>query len=191
LALVALAMLRKLTALAALGLLTAAAAPAAKAPTPKAPAAKAPAAKAAPAPAFDARDPAGLIAVLTGAGANARLGQRVEDMVPVTVTSTAANFSALFAGCNAQGKACQAVVYEFGPVTATPSLQQLNGFNQSSAMCRAFQDKAGRAYVRYSHLLVADVTRDQLITQMVAWQSCIADFAAFAKDPVGYLASAP
>jgi hypothetical protein len=195
-------MFHKVLALAAVALLTTAAAPAAKAPPPKTPAAKAPAAKAAapkapaqkaatPAGAFDARDPATLVTVLSAAGAKAQVGRKVEDTVAVTVTSAAANFQVLFVGCNAQGRACQAAVYDFGPIVATPSLPQLNGFNQSSAMCRAYQDKAGKAHLLFSSLVFPATTRDQVLTQLAAWQGCLGDFGAFSKDPISYLASAP
>lgn len=185
-------MLRKVLALSALAALACApaAAQAPKAPAAKAPAAKAPAAKAASA-AFDARDPAALIAILNGAGAKALAGQRVEDTVPVTVTSAAANFTVQFVGCNPQGKACQATLYDYGPVQASPTLAQINGFNQSSALCRAYQDRGGKPHVIYSALVFPNMTRDQVVTQIAAWQGCLGDFSAFAKDPVSYLASAP
>jgi len=188
-------MLRRTLVIAA-ALLTCAAAPpppkapAAKAPTAKAPAPKAPAPKAAVTAAFDPRDPTSLAGVLESAGAKAQVAQRVEDTVLVSVTSTAANFTVQFLGCNAQGKACQAALYDSGPVPGTPTLAQINSFNQSSAMCRGFQDRGGRAHVVYS-TLVAGSSRDQTRTQLAAWQGCIADFRAFVKDPPGYLAAAP
>ena len=184
-------MLRKLTALAALGLLTAAAAPAAKAPAVKAPALKAaPAPKAAAAAAHEAGNPASLVAVLNSAGAKAQLGQKAADTVQVAVTSTAANFTVLFVGCNAQGRGCQAAVYD-APMPGRATLQQLNGFNQSSAMCRAYQDRTGQPHVVYSVLTFASTTREQTIAQLGGWQGCLGDFGRFLKDPAGYLAEAP
>lgn len=189
-------MLRKALALLVVAVMTAAAAPAAKAPAPKGRAATAKAAPAKPAIApamagFDARDPASLVAALNAAGAKAQLGPRAEDTVLVAVTSAAADFSVQFVGCDRQGRACQAALYDSGPMAGTPNLSQLNGFNQSSALCRGFQDKLGKPHVVYSNLVFAGATRDQLRTQLAAWQGCIGDFRTFAKDPVGYLASAP
>jgi hypothetical protein len=186
--------MRRLVLIAA-ALLAMGAAPAAKSPAKK-PAAKPAAAKpAAPKPAaepgFDARDPQTLIAVLTAAGAKASAGPKVEDAVLLSVTSAAANFSVQFVGCNAQGRACQAALYDSGPAPYGPSLAQINGFNQSSAMCRAYQDKAGKPHVVYSTLMFPNMTRDQVMTQLAAWQGCLGSFAAFGKDPVAYLAEAP
>lgn len=167
-------MFRKAAALAAFALLAGAAAPAPKA-----------------AAAFDARDPASLVALLGDAGAKAKVDRKVEDTVLVGVTSTAADFSVQFVGCNPQGRGCQAALYDSGPLQATPTLAQINGFNQSSALCRAWQDKGGKPHVVYSTLMFADATRDQVVTQLAAWQGCLSAFAAFAKDPVTYLAEAP
>ena len=183
-------MLRKALALFAVATLTCAAAPAAKAPPAKTPAAKVPATKAAPAPAFNAGDPASLVTVLNAAGATAQLGARAQDTVSVTVTSTAANFTVLFVGCNAQGRACQAAVYD-SPMAGTPTLVQINRFNQSSAMCRGYQDPAGRAHVVYSVHTFAALTREHVLAQLGGWQGCLGDFATFLKDPVSYLAEAP
>jgi hypothetical protein len=182
-------MLRHALLLAAAGLLVAAA-PAAKPvaakPAPPKPAAVKPAAPTG----FDARDPNGLVSILTAAGAKAQVGKPQEDGVLVAVTSVAANFSVQFVGCDAHGRACKALVFD-DPETGAPNLQQLNSFNQTSALCRGYQDRSGKPHVIYSALLFADTTRAQAVQQLGAWQGCIADFRQFAKDPVAYLASAP
>ena len=165
------------------------AAPAAKPAPPKAAAAKPPARAAAPA-GFDARDPTGLVALLTAAGAKAQVGKPQDDGVLVTVTSVAANFSVQFVGCDAHGRACKAAVFD-DPETGAPSLPQLNAFNQSSALCRGYQDRSGKPHVLYSALLFPDATRAQAVQQLGAWQGCIGEFRQFAKDPVSYLAVAP
>ncbi|HEY8574196.1 hypothetical protein [Phenylobacterium sp.] len=187
-------MLRQAAALLVLALLTAAAAPAAKAPTPKAAAAKAAPPAKAPAPkpaaAFEPGDPSSLVGLLNAAGARAQLGQRAQDTVQVAATSPAANFSVLFVGCSAQGRDCQAAVYD-SPLPGSANLQQINGFNQSSAMCRGYQDRAGRPHVVYSVLTFASTTREQTLAQLGGWQGCLADFARFLKDPTSYLAEAP
>jgi hypothetical protein len=166
------------------------------APAPAAPVAAAPAqAQAAPAakPAapFDPRDPASLAALLATVGAKATVSRREDDAVLVAVTSTAANFSAQYAGCNAQGRACKAVLFDNMVDQAGPTFAQLNAFNQTSAMCRGYEDKASKPHVIYSTLLFDDDSRDRMKTQVAAWTGCIAEFRNFLKDPNGYLASAP
>jgi hypothetical protein len=177
-------MLRQILTLTAAGLLAASAAAAA-------PAAKARKPAAAPAAAVDARDPDALIALLASLGAKAAVARRDGDAVFLTVTSPSENFSAQFAGCNAQGKRCQAVLFDQLGAGGSPSLAQLNAFNQTSAMCRLYQDKAGRAHVEYSTLLLPSDGRAGMLMQLNAWRGCLGDFAAFLKDPVGFLANAP
>ncbi|MDB5476946.1 MAG: hypothetical protein JWP49_2457 [Phenylobacterium sp.] len=138
----------------------------------------------------DTRDPATLIAVFDAAGATAQTAHKEADSVLVAVSSRFASFSVQYAGCDPAGKGCKAALLDSQAV-GTPTLAQLNSFNQASAMCRGYVDRNGKAHVLMSLLLFGDDTREHLVTQLAAWQGCIADFSAFAKDPVAYLASAP
>ena len=180
--------------------LTAGAAPAKK-PAAKPPAAAAAAAAPAAQPAapkpvspiadFDARNPLSVIAILNASGGKATLVKKEEDTVLITFASMAANFSAQFAGCDAQGRACKAVQFDSVVEQPGPSFAQMNAFNQTSALCRGYEDKAGKPHVLFSTLLFADDPYDHFRTEMQAWTACIADFRNFLKDPNGYLASAP
>ena len=165
--------------------------PAAKAPAPAAQPAKPAAAKPPAQPAFDARDPMGLIALLSTAGAKANVSSKEGDTVLISVTSNAANFSAQFVGCDAQGRACKAVLFDNQTDQAGPTFAQMNAFNQTSAMCRGYEDKTGKPHVLYSTLVFAEDGRDRMRTQVEAWTGCIGEFRNFLKDPNGYLASAP
>jgi len=168
-----------------------AAAPAPKAPPAKTPAAKAPPAKAAPpATPFDATNPQSLMDLLGSAGANVQTSRKEEDAVFVAVTSTAAAFSLQFAGCNPQGRACRAVLLD-GPMAKSPATTaQINAFNQTSVMCRLYQDRTGVPHVLYSAILFRSMTRDDAATHLLAWQGCLADGRDFLRDPVAYLANA-
>lgn len=168
---------------------------AAKAPAPKAapaktPPAKAPAAKAAPAGPFDATNPQGIMDILGAAGAKVQTGRKEEDAVFVTVTSPAANFSMQFAGCNPQGRACRAVLMDSAMSKSTATVSQINAFNQTSVMCRIYQDKGGAPHVLYSAILFRTMTRDDAGAHLLAWQGCLADGTDFLRDPVAYLSSA-
>ena len=139
---------------------------------------------------FDTGDPANLVSLLSGAGAKAQIAKRDSDAVLVSVTSPAANFSAQFAQCDAVGKGCKAVLFDTQS-QGSPSMAQLNGYNQASALCRGYMDKAGKAHVTMSLLLYPDDTRAHAVTALAAWQGCIGDFTNFSKNPVAYLAAAP
>jgi hypothetical protein len=188
----------KTTALLACAVLAMGATP--KPAAPKTPAAAPPAAAAAPTPAkpaakpeepFDSRDPASLVALLSTVGAKGVVSRREDDSVLVAVTSTAASFSAQYAGCNAQGRVCKAVLFDNMTDQPGPTFAQLNAFNQTSAMCRGYEDKASKPHVIYSTLLFETDGRDRMKTQIAAWTGCIAEFRNFLKDPNGYLAAAP
>jgi hypothetical protein len=150
----------------------------------------APAAQPAAGP-FDARDPASLVALLAGLGAKAEIARREADGVFLTVTSPTEVFSAQFAGCDAQGRNCQALLFDRQGPEGQPTLAQINAFNQTSVMCRLYQDKAGRAHVEYSALLFPRDGRAEMLMHVNAWRGCIGDFKAFLKDPAGFLANAP
>jgi hypothetical protein len=194
-------MLWKTTALLAALILTtgAAAKPAPKAPTPAkaAPAKPAPAAKpptkpvVSPIADFDARNPQSVMAILNAGGGKASVIHKDADAVLLTFTSVAANFTVLFADCDAQGRACKAVAFDYADDKPGPSFAQLNAFNQTSALCRSYEDKTARAHLVYSTLLFAGDPYDHFRTQMLAWTGCIGEFRNFLKDPNGYLASAP
>ena len=191
-------MIRTVTALLLAGL---AAAPLAAEAAPAKPAAKAPAAAPPAKPAapkavspiadFDARNPLSVIAILNASGGKATLVNKQDDSVVVAFTSVAASFSVQFAGCDAQGRACKAVQFDSVVEQAGPSFAQMNAFNQTSALCRGYEDKTGKPHVLFSTLLFADDPYDHFRTEMQAWTGCIADFRTFLKDPNGYLASAP
>lgn len=157
------------------------------------PAAAKPAAKAA-APAkeagVDVRDPASLIALLASLSAEATVARRDGDAVFLTVTSPTEVFSAQYAGCDPQGRGCQALLFDRQGADGAPTLAQLNAFNQTSVMCRLYQDRGGRPHVQYSALLFPKDGRAELTMHLNAWRGCIGDFNAFLKDPAGFLAGA-
>ena len=190
-------MLWKTAVLIAAAILMTGAAPASKAPAAKAPAAKAapkaggPTARPAPAGFVDARDPASMVALLAAAGAKGEIAHREADAVFLTVSSATVGFTAQFAGCDAQGRKCAVVLFDNQNAGASPALSQINSFNQTSATCRAYQDKAGKAHVLYSTLLFADDTSARVTQHLAAWRGCLAEFATFVKDPTAYLAEAP
>lgn len=185
-------MLRRFAPLLAVLALLPGAAIAAKAHRPPAAAAaKAPTAKPGPtASAFDSGDPANWARLLAAVGATAKPGAKQADSVLLAVTSTAANFSIQFAQCAPDGRACKAALFDT-LAGGAPSLSQLNGFNQASAMCRGYLDRAGKPHVTLSALLFPDESEGHAAMTLAAWQGCVADFSAFAKDPVAYLAAAP
>lgn len=164
----------------------------AAAPAPKTPSAKATAARTAPvkAPAFDVQNPQTLTGLIGELGAKTTVGRRDEDSVFFTATSAAANFSLQFAGCDADGRACKAALFDSVIEGGAPTLAQVNGFNQTSVFCRIYQDKTGKPHAIYAAMLVKSDTRDSAMTHLAAWQGCLGEAREFVRDPVAYLANA-
>jgi hypothetical protein len=140
---------------------------------------------------FDAREPASMIALLAGLGASAQVASHDNDAVLLKVSSPVGAFSVQFSGCNPQGHACAGFLLDAAADAKTATTAEINGFNQSSLVCRIVQDKAGKPHVLYSSLVFASSTRQDMVTHVNAWRGCLADFGAFLKDPPGYLAAAP
>jgi hypothetical protein len=140
---------------------------------------------------FDARNPSSVMAILNLGGAKATLVSKDTDAVLLNVTSVAANFTVFFASCDAQGRACKALQFDYSDDKPGPTFAQLNAFNQTSAMCRAYEDRASKPHVVYSTLLFADDPFEHFRTETLAWTGCIGEFRNFLTDPNGYLASAP
>jgi hypothetical protein len=189
----------------ALLILPAALACVAAAPAPKTPPAKAAPGKSAPAkpPAratapkaapltgpFDATNPQAIMDLLSQAGAKVQTNRKEADAIFVTVTSPAAAFSLQFAGCNAQGRGCRAFLLDSAMERGPATVAQINAFNQTSVMCRLYQDKAGLPHVLYSALVFKTMSREDASTHLLAWQGCLADGRDFMRDPVEYLANA-
>lgn len=139
---------------------------------------------------FDPQNPQGLIDLITAAGGKTQAPRRDADAVFVAVSAPAANFSVQFAGCNAQGRGCQAVLFDSLLDGGSPTLAQMNSFNQTSVVCRLYQDKAGKPHATYATLLMKTDTRDGAALHLAAWRGCLAEASAFLKDPVAYLANA-
>lgn len=145
-----------------------------------------------PAPArFDARDPASLIALLATTDAKAEVTNKTNEEVRLSVATAGLAFGAQFAGCDASGKACKALAFNAAAEKKSATLAQVNNFNQTSMLCRAYQDKSGKMNIVYATLLGATDTRDDMKMHIGAWQTCLGAFGQFLQDPTGYLAAAP
>jgi hypothetical protein len=140
---------------------------------------------------FDARDPASLIDFLAATDAKAEVVRKNEDEVHLSVSTSGLAFGAQFAGCEANGKVCKALAFTAASEKRGATLAQVNGFNQTSMLCRAYQDKAGKMNVVYATLVGASDTREDMRMHIGAWQTCLGAFGQFLQDPTGYLAAAP
>lgn len=188
--------MRLLPLLAALGALTVlpatttSAAPAKHhAPAAAKPAAATPAGAAA-IPGFDARDPAGVIALLKQMNAEGKILKTAGDVVVIGVTAPSLSFGVQMMGCDATAKACHAMVMSASsekPATLT----QINLFNRAQPMCRGLQNNEGKVTVMYFALVNPRTSLEETRQQMAVWGGCLANFGEFLKDPTAFPPKAP
>jgi hypothetical protein len=140
---------------------------------------------------FDASDPAGLIALLAELQAKAETTRSADDSVFLRVTTPAYAFGIQYAGCDARRRACKALAFSTQSDQHTVTLAQINDFNQTSIVCRAFQDRQGKPHVMYATLVSAQDSREAMQAHLGAWQGCLQTFGDFLADPDAFLAGAP
>ena len=105
-----------------------AAAPAAAVPARPKPAPAKPAPIPSPVANFDARNPSSVMAIFNLAGGKATLVDKDTDAVLLNVTSVAANFTIFFASCDAQGRACKALQFDYPDDKPGPTFAPDNAF---------------------------------------------------------------
>lgn len=137
--------------------------------------------------AFDARDPAAVVAWLAGLDAKANIVSSGKGVVVVDIATPAGKFGAQFVDCDAKGKACQAVAYSTAFEKRGVTLPQINVFNRTQVACRGYLTDDGRPNVMYATLLTARLTAAEMKQHLGVWQSCLATFGRFTRDPQGYV----
>ena len=167
------------TVLALSAALLAAAAPAAKPVASKPPPSK-------PAP-FDARDPAAMVALITGMKAQASIAKSEGGEVVLSVTTSNGGFGAQMIGCDALGKACHAMALFTSYEKKGVSLEQINDFNRAQFACRGVLAPDGRPGVMYSTLINFRMTEEETKQHFGVWQGCLKSFEAFSRDPAAFL----
>lgn len=144
-----------------------------------------------PSGAFNAQDPASLIALVATMDAKAEIMRSTDTEVFLKVSTPSFAFNVQYTGCDARGRSCQGFAFSTHSDTQKTNLAQLNAFNQTSITCRVFQDRVGKPHVMYTALLSRADTREEMRSHIGVWQGCLGTFGVFLSDPVGYLASAP
>lgn len=152
------------------------------------PAAKAPAGKASAKAAFDARNPASLISLLTAMDAKAERGPTGDGSVTLKVSTPGGGFGAQFVGCDAKGEACRGVAFSTAFERRGATLAQLNMFNRTQIACRGFLTDDGRSNVMYSAMLTSRLSAEDMRQHLGIWQGCLVTFNQFTADPVRFLA---
>ena len=151
--------------------------------------AEAAAAKPAPAkvPAFDARRPADVIAVLGAMEAKAEILRKDQGQIFMKVTTPGGGFGAQMVGCDEAFTACKAIALFSAFSRKGVNLAQINDYNRSQLTCRGIMTPSGEPSVMYAALLNGRMTRDEVREHVGVWQGCLTGFGEFIQDPIGFL----
>jgi Putative bacterial sensory transduction regulator len=138
---------------------------------------------------FDPADPAGLMAVLASNDAKAQRVQGAGGVVVLNVETPAGKFGVQFVGCDDNGKSCDMAAFSTAFQNRGPTLAQINTFNRSQVACRGYLTEDGRSSVMYGLLLTPRLSQADLKQHLGVWQSCLAIFGRFNRDPQSFLNS--
>ena len=139
--------------------------------------------------AFDARDPAAIVALITSMKAQASIVKSEGGEVVLSITTPNGGFGAQMIGCDPSGKACHGLALFTSYEMKGATLQQINDFNRAQFACRGVLAPDGRPGVMYSTLINFRMTQDETKQHFGVWQGCLKSFDAFARDPVAFLSS--
>jgi hypothetical protein len=151
--------------------------------------AEAAAAKPAPvkAPAFDARRPADIIALLAAMDANAEILRKDQGQIFMKVTTPGGGFGTQMVGCDEVTGTCRAIALFSAFSSRSVNMAQINDYNRSQLTCRGIMTPSGEPSVMYAALLNARMTREEMREHVGVWQGCLTGFGEFIRDPVAFL----
>lgn len=139
------------------------------------------------APAFDARRPADVIALLATLEASAEILRKADGQVFMKVTTPGGGFGAQMVGCDEGFAACKAMALYTAFARKGVNMVQINDYNRSQLSCRGVMTPSGEPSVMYAVLLNPRLTREDLREHVAVWQGCLGGFGEFIQDPIGFL----
>jgi hypothetical protein len=137
--------------------------------------------------AFDARDPADVLAVLTTNGASGDLKKDDKGAPYIEAKAGPLAFEVDFLDCNSQGTNCGSVLYATGWNMTNLSLEQINRWNRLTLMCPAYLTSEDHPHAWYGLRPSKNETRADVVAELNTWLDCLSDFDKFTDAPDEYL----
>jgi hypothetical protein len=139
--------------------------------------------------AFDARNPADVLSVITANGASGELKTTDKGLPWIDAKAGKLGFEVDFTGCDADRTNCKTVLYALGFNMTSITLDQINGWNRWTVLCPAYltTENHPRAWfgLRPSH----NDSFEDVRAQESAWLTCMSDFDKFTDAPDVFLKS--
>lgn len=137
--------------------------------------------------AFDSRDPADVLAVLSTNGATGELKKDDQGKPYIDAKAGALGFEVDFFGCNDKGGACDATLYATGWNMTTITVEQINRWNRWTLLCPAYLNASGHPHAWFGVRPSPNDARSDVINQMNTWLDCLSDFDKFTDAPDAFL----
>jgi hypothetical protein len=137
--------------------------------------------------AFDSRDPADVLAVLSANGASGDIKKDEKGKPYIDAKAGNLSFEVDFYDCNDQGAACGSTLYTTGWNMTSVSVDQINRWNRWTMLCPAYLTKENHPHAWYGLKPSANEARSDVAAQLGAWLDCLSDFDKFTDAPEAFL----
>ena len=137
--------------------------------------------------AFDARNPADVLAVLSTNGATGELKKDDKGKPFIDAKAGSLGFEVDFFDCDKGSGACGATLYATGWNMTSISVDQINRWNRWTLMCPAYLNASGHPHAWFAVKPSANDARSDVINQMNTWLDCLSDFDKFTDAPDAFL----
>jgi hypothetical protein len=137
--------------------------------------------------AFDARNPADVLAVLSTNGATGELKKGDSGKPYIDAKAGTLGFEVDFYGCNEAGEACSSTLYATGWNLTTVTVDQINAWNRWTMMCPAYLNSAGHPHAWFGVKPSANYARSDVAVQLNTWLDCLSDFDKFTDAPDDFI----
>ena len=139
--------------------------------------------------AFDARNPADVLAVIQTDGATGELKVDKGGAPWIDGKAGKLGFEVDFIGCDAQKANCKRALYALAFDMSTITLAQINGWNRWTVLCPAYLTTANHPRVWFGFRPSHNDSAEDVKAQMDVWLGCMSDFDKFTDNPDLFLKS--
>jgi hypothetical protein len=145
------------------------------------------AANATAAAAFDSRNPADVLSVLTSNGASGEIKKDDKGKPYIDAKAGALGFEVDFFDCNEAGAVCGTTMYATGWNLTSVSVEQMNRWNRWTLLCPGYLTKENHPHAWFGVKPSVNDARSDVVNQMNTWLDCLSDFDKFTDAPEDFL----
>jgi hypothetical protein len=137
--------------------------------------------------AFDARNPADVLATLSGNGATGELKKDDKGRPYIDAKAGSLTFEIDFYGCGSNDAGCSTTLYATGWNLTSVSIDQINRWNRWTFLCPAYLTTENHPHAWYGLRPSASETSADVAAELNIWLDCLSDFDKFTDAPEDFL----